>query len=53
MLMGSDRGIMGELGNADLAAVWRGDAYQDFRRSLMTDEPPEPCRGCSLYRHVF
>jgi hypothetical protein len=33
--------------------VWRGDAYKSFRAALLTDEPPEVCRGCSLYRRVF
>ena len=39
------------LGNAskqDLAEIWNGPAYQDFRTALMSDEPPKPCQGCGL-----
>ena len=39
------------LGNAskqDLAEIWNGPAYQDFRTALMSDAPPKPCQGCGL-----
>ncbi len=39
------------LGNAskqDLAEIWNGPAYRDFRTALMSDEPPKPCQGCGL-----
>lgn len=39
------------LGNAskqDLAEIWNGPAYRDFRSSLMSDTPPKPCQGCGL-----
>ncbi|MGY1807831.1 radical SAM protein [Blastococcus sp. SYSU D00669] len=53
MVMGSDRVSMGSLADDDLATVWEGKAYADFRAALMTDEPPDVCRGCSLYRGTF
>jgi MoaA/NifB/PqqE/SkfB family radical SAM enzyme len=37
------------LGNAftqDLAAIWNGERYQEFRRRLLSAEPPECCKGC-------
>jgi MoaA/NifB/PqqE/SkfB family radical SAM enzyme len=37
------------LGNAftqDLASIWNGKRYQEFRRRLLSDEPPECCKGC-------
>jgi len=39
------------LGNAskqDLAEIWNGPAYRDFRSALMSDTPPKPCQGCGL-----
>ena len=53
MVMGADRAILGDAKREGFAAVWRGDAYNSFRAALRTDEPPEVCRGCSLYRRVF
>jgi radical SAM protein with 4Fe4S-binding SPASM domain len=53
MLMGEERGILGNLRDADFATVWRGDAYRRFRRQLMHGEPPDVCRGCSELRGVF
>jgi MoaA/NifB/PqqE/SkfB family radical SAM enzyme len=37
------------LGNAfsrDLATIWNGEKYQDFRRRLLSADPPECCKGC-------
>jgi MoaA/NifB/PqqE/SkfB family radical SAM enzyme len=37
------------LGNAfreELAAIWNGDKYQEFRRRLLSKDPPECCKGC-------
>jgi MoaA/NifB/PqqE/SkfB family radical SAM enzyme len=39
------------LGNAaaqSLEDIWEGQAYRDFRTSLMSDAPPKPCRNCGL-----
>lgn len=53
MLMGEDRGIMGDLRDADFATLWRNEAYRRFRRKLLRGEPPDVCRGCSEFRGVF
>ena len=53
MVMGADRVVLGDAERDGFAAVWRGDAYKSFRAALLTDEPPDVCRGCSLYRRVF
>ena len=53
MVMGDDRVAMGDLGEADLADIWRGQAYADFRAALSSDTPPAVCAGCSLYRRTF
>lgn len=53
MLMGEDRSIVGDVRGASAAEVWRGPAYRSFRAALLSDAPPEVCRGCSMYRGVF
>jgi radical SAM protein with 4Fe4S-binding SPASM domain len=53
MVMGSDRATLGDLRTDDFTAVWGGDAYRDFRAALLGEDPPEVCRGCSVYRRRF
>jgi MoaA/NifB/PqqE/SkfB family radical SAM enzyme len=54
MVMGSDRAILGDAGADGFAAVWNSAEYQSFRQGLTgSDEPPDVCRGCALYRRVF
>ena len=53
MVMGADRAVLGNVEEEDFAAVWVGEPYRDFRSALLTSEPPDVCRGCSLYRGVF
>ncbi len=53
MLMGEDRGVMGDATRAGLAVVWRNEEYRRFRQALLGDEPPAVCRGCAMYRGVF
>jgi radical SAM protein with 4Fe4S-binding SPASM domain len=53
MLMGEDRAIVGDLGETDFATVWSRPVYAEFRARLLGDDPPDPCRGCSMYRGVF
>jgi radical SAM protein with 4Fe4S-binding SPASM domain len=53
MVMGSDRATLGDLRTEEFADIWRGDAYRDFRAALLGEDPPEVCRGCSVYRRRF
>jgi radical SAM protein with 4Fe4S-binding SPASM domain len=53
MVMGSERATLGDLHEQSFAEIWAGDAYGEFRERLLGQEPPEVCRGCSLYRGVF
>jgi radical SAM protein with 4Fe4S-binding SPASM domain len=54
MIMGEDRAVLGDAGaDGGFAAVWNGDRYRSFRERLLSDDPPDVCRGCSLYRGVF
>lgn len=37
------------LGNAwtqDLASIWNGERYREFRRKVLSPDPPECCKGC-------
>lgn len=52
-VMGADRAVLGNASDEGFEPVWRNDAYRDFRARLLTDDPPDVCRGCSMYRHVF
>ncbi|MEV0268367.1 SPASM domain-containing protein [Hamadaea sp. NPDC050747] len=53
MVMGDDRVHLGDLTEQTFPEIWHGEAYQEFRRQLTTEEPPEVCRGCSLYQSTF
>lgn len=53
MVMGDDRVQLGRLDDNGFAAIWNGPAYRRFRRQLLDGDPPEVCRGCSLYRGRF
>ncbi|HEX2043942.1 MAG TPA: radical SAM protein [Acidimicrobiales bacterium] len=53
MIMGTDRAVLGDAARDSLDAIWGNDAYRRFREGLLSDEPPDVCRGCSWYRGVF
>jgi radical SAM protein with 4Fe4S-binding SPASM domain len=53
MVMGDDRVALGNVTETGFPAIWYGEAYRDFRRRLDSPDPPDVCRGCSLYRHTF
>jgi len=54
MLMGDDRATLGHLdGPGGFLGAWHGPEYAAFRRALLSDEPPEVCRGCAQYRRRF
>jgi radical SAM protein with 4Fe4S-binding SPASM domain len=53
MVATPDRAALGNVMREGVAPVWNGAAYDDFRRRLDSDEPPEICRSCSVYAHVF
>ena len=52
-VMGADRAVLGDAAGEGFDTVWTSDAYARFREQLLTDEPPDVCRGCSMYRRVF
>lgn len=48
-----DRSTLGNMLDGDVATVWDGVAYQEFRQALGSDTPPAVCRSCSVYHGVF
>ena len=53
MVMGADRAVLGDADADGFAEVWHNEAYAEFRAGLLDGDPPEVCRGCSLYRRLF
>jgi radical SAM protein with 4Fe4S-binding SPASM domain len=53
MVMGDDRISLGDLTETGFPQIWHSAAYREFRRRLDSADPPQVCRGCSLYRHTF
>jgi hypothetical protein len=39
---------LGDATQQTLREIWTGPAYQDFRTSLLSDQPPSPCKNCGL-----
>jgi len=52
-VMGADRAVLGDVRADGFEAVWTSEAYREFRAGLLSEEPPDVCAGCSMYRHVF
>jgi len=40
--------VLGNLFSQSLEDIWWGARYGEFRATLQTDVPPEPCRGCGV-----
>jgi radical SAM protein with 4Fe4S-binding SPASM domain len=53
MVMGSERATLGNLHQHPFAQIWHSEPYARFREQLVSDDPPEVCRGCSLYKGLF
>ncbi len=53
MVATPDRACLGNMLEDGVDAVWHGQPYQDFRARLASEQPPEICRSCSLYRGTF
>jgi radical SAM protein with 4Fe4S-binding SPASM domain len=53
MVATPDRASLGNVVREGVDAVWNGAAYEDFRARLGSADPPEICKSCSVYAHVF
>src|SRR3982750_3946436 len=50
MVATPDRIHFGSFAAQPAGEVWNSEAYQNFRSRLDSDNPPEICKSCSLYR---
>jgi MoaA/NifB/PqqE/SkfB family radical SAM enzyme len=39
---------LGDATQQTLREIWNGEAYQNFRASLLSEAPPKPCQNCGL-----
>lgn len=53
MVSTPDRINFGNWATEGVEAMWHGQAYQEFRRQLASDDHPEICRSCALYAGTF
>ncbi|HJW56759.1 MAG TPA: radical SAM protein [Burkholderiaceae bacterium] len=53
MVATPDRANFGDMVRDDAATIWNGNEYSNFRARLISDEPPEICRGCAVYSGTF
>jgi MoaA/NifB/PqqE/SkfB family radical SAM enzyme len=47
-LRGYEHFTLGDATQASLREIWNGPAYRDFRRGLLSDQPPPSCAQCGL-----
>ncbi|MCA1670195.1 MAG: SPASM domain-containing protein, partial [Thermomicrobia bacterium] len=53
MVSTPDRVNFGNMAQIGVDKVWSGAEYQAFRDRLDSDDPPELCRSCAVYRGIF
>lgn len=53
MVATPDRIHFGNVFEQGLERIWNGAGYAEFRERLSSEEPPEICRSCSVYRGTF
>jgi MoaA/NifB/PqqE/SkfB family radical SAM enzyme len=49
MIATPDRLNFGHVVEQGVDATWHGEAYEQFRAQLASDQPPDICRSCSIY----
>ena len=47
-MRGYDGFTLGDATRQSLRQIWNGPRYQDFRRALLSDAPPEACASCGV-----
>ncbi|HEY2891655.1 MAG TPA: radical SAM protein [Dongiaceae bacterium] len=47
-MRGYDSFTLGNATQQSLREIWNGERYRDFRRALLSDEPPKACANCGL-----
>ncbi len=53
MISTPDRLNFGDIADRGVEAIWNGKDYEQFRARLDSDDPPEICRSCAVYRGTF
>lgn len=53
MVSTPDRINFGTITGQSAGQLWHGEQYEQFRRELSSEEPPEVCRACSIYSGTF
>lgn len=53
MVSTPDRINFGNISDLGAEGLWNGPRYQEFRAQLSSDEPPDVCRSCSVYKGIF
>jgi radical SAM protein with 4Fe4S-binding SPASM domain len=53
MVATPDRINFGNMSREGVVRVWNNAAYRKFRDRLASDDPPEICKGCAVYRGTF
>jgi MoaA/NifB/PqqE/SkfB family radical SAM enzyme len=53
MVSTPDRVQLGDMAARGVATVWNGAVYQAFRSRLSSDNAPDVCQSCSVYRGTF
>jgi len=53
MVSTPDRINFGQISEQGAEELWNGAGYQEFRNRLSSEEPPEVCSSCSVYRGTF
>lgn len=53
MIATPDRGNFGSFALQSVHELWNNDAYQDFRSRLSSEDAPDICKACSIYRGTF
>jgi radical SAM protein with 4Fe4S-binding SPASM domain len=53
MVATPDRINFGNMVDYGAATVWNNAEYHEFRERLDSDDPPDVCRSCSVYRGTF
>lgn len=47
-MRGYDNFTLGDATQEGLRAIWNGERYAEFRRRLLSDQPPPSCANCGL-----
>lgn len=47
-MRGYDSFTLGDATQGTLRETWNGERYQEFRRALLSDDPPKSCANCGL-----